>query len=309
MAQAQHVAVPDQGEHGRMVGSGSASGSVSGTGLSAGGKGSWVGRHTGGRVGCAARVQQLLPATRPPCPHPTTSKHASFEPIHHFSAAERPAHWPCPSLTPTSHPPTMHPPPTHQPPARTHPASRGDQHDASMVEYFLTENLLAHFTQILQQRSNRRGDVATQALQTLSILIQNVRNQQTVYYLFSNNHINEVVSMRFDFEDDEVLVRGGRRAGAGGWGPRAQGHGQGGGQVPVLQERWLQRSFAPAGAYAFLCASRASPARSEPPQRGPPAGLLRQPAQDHQPQAERGHGAVLLPAAAGQRRLVPAVHG
>lgn len=31
-----------------------------------------------------------------------------------------------------------------------------------MVEYFLTENLLAHFNQILQQRSNRRGNVAMQ---------------------------------------------------------------------------------------------------------------------------------------------------
>ena len=83
---------------------------------------------------------------------------------------------------------------------------RGDQHDPSVVEYFLTENLLAYFNQILQQRSNRRGNVATQVLQTLSILIQNVRNQQTVYYLFSNNHINEIVTMRFDFDDDEVLV-------------------------------------------------------------------------------------------------------
>ncbi|KAL4427887.1 hypothetical protein ABPG75_001976 [Micractinium tetrahymenae] len=81
----------------------------------------------------------------------------------------------------------------------------GDQHDSSMVEYFLTENLLGHFNQILQQRSNRRGNVAMQVLQTLSILIQNLRNQQTVYYLFSNNHINEIVSMRFDFDDDEVL--------------------------------------------------------------------------------------------------------
>lgn len=62
----------------------------------------------------------------------------------------------------------------------------------------------------------------SQVLQTLSILIQNLRTQQTLYYLFSNNHINEIVSMRFDFEDDEVLVRakgeGGRRGLArGGW--------------------------------------------------------------------------------------------
>lgn len=65
-----------------------------------------------------------------------------------------------------------------------HVPCRGDQNDSSVVDYFLTENLLAHFNQILQQRSNRRGNVATQVLQTLSILIQNVRNQQTVYYLF-----------------------------------------------------------------------------------------------------------------------------
>ena len=81
-----------------------------------------------------------------------------------------------------------------------------------MVEYFLTENLLAHFNQILQQRSNRRGDVAQQVLQTLSILIQNLRTQQTIYDLFSNNLINEIVSMRFDFDDDEVLVRAGQGA-------------------------------------------------------------------------------------------------
>ena len=41
--------------------------------------------------------------------------------------------------------------------------------------------------------------------------MQNVRNEQTVFYLFSNNHINEIVTMRFDFDDDEVLVRAGGR--------------------------------------------------------------------------------------------------
>ena len=41
----------------------------------------------------------------------------------------------------------------------------GDQHDPAMVEYFLTENLLGHFHQILLQRSGRRGTVAVQVLQ------------------------------------------------------------------------------------------------------------------------------------------------
>lgn len=45
---------------------------------------------------------------------------------------------------------------------------RGDQHDASIVEYFLTENLLGHFHQILLQRTNRRGNVAMQVLQVSS---------------------------------------------------------------------------------------------------------------------------------------------
>ena len=42
-------------------------------------------------------------------------------------------------------------------------------------------------------------------MQTLSILIQNIRHQQTVYYLFSNDHINNIAAIKFDFEDDEVL--------------------------------------------------------------------------------------------------------
>lgn len=48
----------------------------------------------------------------------------------------------------------------------------GDQHDPKFLEYFLESNILQHFTSMLQQRSNRRGEVAIQVLQTLSMLIQ-----------------------------------------------------------------------------------------------------------------------------------------
>eukprot|EP00891_Asterochloris_glomerata_P000898 jgi/Astpho2/898/e_gw1.00016.296.1_t len=81
----------------------------------------------------------------------------------------------------------------------------GDQHEPRFLDYFLENNLLQHFVRILQQRSNRQGDMAKQVLQTLSILIQNIRSKTAIYYLFSNNHLNEIVAMRFDFEDDEVL--------------------------------------------------------------------------------------------------------
>lgn len=42
-------------------------------------------------------------------------------------------------------------------------------------------------------------------MQTLSMLIHNIRSEVAVFYLFSNNHINDIVALRFDFEDDELL--------------------------------------------------------------------------------------------------------
>lgn len=45
-----------------------------------------------------------------------------------------------------------------------------DQNDPAMVEYFLTENLLGHFHQILLQRANRQGHVAVQVLQVSNVV-------------------------------------------------------------------------------------------------------------------------------------------
>ena len=42
-------------------------------------------------------------------------------------------------------------------------------------------------------------------LQTLSLLIQNIKSPIAVYYLFSNNYLNEIVCLHFDFSNDEVL--------------------------------------------------------------------------------------------------------
>ena len=42
-------------------------------------------------------------------------------------------------------------------------------------------------------------------LQTLSILIQNIKSPTAIYYLFSNNYLNEIVCLRFDFNNEEVL--------------------------------------------------------------------------------------------------------
>ncbi len=58
---------------------------------------------------------------------------------------------------------------------------------------------------ILLQPQNRSGDVAKQVLQTLSIIVQNVRSERGVSFVFSNNHINNIVDVAFDFEEEEVL--------------------------------------------------------------------------------------------------------
>jgi protein CLEC16A len=42
-----------------------------------------------------------------------------------------------------------------------------------------------------------------QILQTLSILINNVRNETSLYYLLSNNYINEIIIYPHDFSNDD----------------------------------------------------------------------------------------------------------
>ena len=36
--------------------------------------------------------------------------------------------------------------------------------------------------------------------------VQNIQKRNAIFSLFSNNHINEVVAMHFDFDDEEVLA-------------------------------------------------------------------------------------------------------
>ena len=46
--------------------------------------------------------------------------------------------------------------------------------------------------------------VHTQVIQTISILVQNVRNNTSLYYLLSNNYVNEIIDNDFDFRDEEL---------------------------------------------------------------------------------------------------------
>merc|ERR1719482_2106794 len=47
--------------------------------------------------------------------------------------------------------------------------------------------------------------IKVQLLQTLSMLIQNIRRRTSLFYLLSENHVNQLIAIPFDFNDEEIL--------------------------------------------------------------------------------------------------------
>ncbi|KAG0272166.1 Protein CL16A [Linnemannia exigua] len=80
----------------------------------------------------------------------------------------------------------------------------GDQHDPSLLEHFFEQKVHWHFLEILQSKDD--GTLIVQVLQTLNIMFENVRSRQSLYFLLSNNYVNEVIGLRYDFSNDEILA-------------------------------------------------------------------------------------------------------
>ncbi|XP_078435327.1 CLEC16A-like protein isoform X2 [Wolffia australiana] len=79
----------------------------------------------------------------------------------------------------------------------------GDQHDPSFFEFFMERQIMGEFVRIL--RVNKTRDVPLQLLQTISIMIQNLKSEHAIYYIFSNEHINHLILHPFDFKNEELL--------------------------------------------------------------------------------------------------------
>lgn len=79
----------------------------------------------------------------------------------------------------------------------------GDQHDPAIFELFMEKQTMAQFVRILNISKN--SGVTIQLLQTLSIMIQNLRNEHAIYYLFSNEYINYLMKYPFEFENEELV--------------------------------------------------------------------------------------------------------
>ena len=58
-----------------------------------------------------------------------------------------------------------------------------------------------HLQVLIQANGN---PIRVQIIQTLSMLVANVSNELSLYYIFSGNHINNLIRYRFDWSDDEV---------------------------------------------------------------------------------------------------------
>ncbi|XP_061362933.1 protein TRANSPARENT TESTA 9-like [Gastrolobium bilobum] len=79
----------------------------------------------------------------------------------------------------------------------------GDQHDASFFEFFMEKQVVGEFVRIL--KLSRTVSVPLQLLQTVSIMIQNLKSEHAIYYMFSNEHMNYLITYSFDFRNEELL--------------------------------------------------------------------------------------------------------
>ena len=68
--------------------------------------------------------------------------------------------------------------------------------------------MLSMFNAIMRQESKfpEQNRVKVQVIQTISILVQNVKTDTSLFYLMSNNHINDLLCMDLEFVAESDLL-------------------------------------------------------------------------------------------------------
>ncbi|PQM39906.1 uncharacterized protein Pyn_23018 [Prunus yedoensis var. nudiflora] len=79
----------------------------------------------------------------------------------------------------------------------------GDRQDPLIFEYFMEYQVLAEFVRVLKISKNSR--IEAPLLQYLSIMIQNMNSDHSIYYCFSNDYINNIIGHKFEFGGDIAL--------------------------------------------------------------------------------------------------------
>ena len=85
----------------------------------------------------------------------------------------------------------------------------GDNKSELLFDFFCEKNMLSLFLDIMrfEGEGGCPAIVHIQILQTLSILVGCVRNYTSLYYLLSNNYINEIITYPHDFSLAEEALR------------------------------------------------------------------------------------------------------
>ncbi|KAI3893341.1 hypothetical protein MKW92_051819 [Papaver armeniacum] len=78
----------------------------------------------------------------------------------------------------------------------------GDQNDSSIFECFMEYQILAEFLRLI--KISRNSSIQVQLLHYLSILIQNLESENSIYYCFSNGYINNIILYPFKFDTGDL---------------------------------------------------------------------------------------------------------
>ena len=80
----------------------------------------------------------------------------------------------------------------------------GDQHsNDQFFDTFLESGVYSRFQKLLGDDVPKR--VKVQVIQSLCILVQNISKETYLFFLYSNNQLNKVISHKFDYHDEEFL--------------------------------------------------------------------------------------------------------
>lgn len=64
--------------------------------------------------------------------------------------------------------------------------------------------MIAYFDKFLGQGAG--AFINTQLLQTLMMILDNINTPTSIWFLLSKNHMNSIITHKFDFQEEEVLA-------------------------------------------------------------------------------------------------------
>ncbi|KAK9289690.1 hypothetical protein L1049_007848 [Liquidambar formosana] len=79
----------------------------------------------------------------------------------------------------------------------------GDRHDSTIFECFMEYQVLGEFVRVLKISRNSR--IEAPLLQYLSIMIQNMESEYAIYYCFSNDYINSIITHQYEFDGGDLV--------------------------------------------------------------------------------------------------------